>query len=89
MCWMHITEWLNFRIGDQVFWLEQSLKGEITEMVCSPEGPVFWLSCAPYWVKPSEVVPASTGATSVGAQGFRASSRCAWPNIYPVQPHLP
>lgn len=57
MVWEHIDEHANFRLGDAVVWLsgEGIAHGNITEMVYSPEGPVFWLSCAPFWVKPEAV----------------------------------
>lgn len=59
MTWERIDAYNDLRIGDWVMWLpEDDLQlGIITEMANSPEGTVFWLSCAPFWVKASEVMP--------------------------------
>ncbi|GEM86757.1 hypothetical protein [Meiothermus granaticius] len=57
MLWEHIDEYADFHLGDAVIWLteDRTEDGVITEIAVSPEGPVFWLSCAPFWVRPEEV----------------------------------
>ncbi|MBI5813213.1 MAG: hypothetical protein HZB27_11855 [Meiothermus silvanus] len=57
MYWERLSEHAGYRTGDRVSWLTQegTREGVILEIACSPEGPVFWLSCAPYWVKPEAV----------------------------------
>ncbi|MER3483283.1 MAG: hypothetical protein C4332_09215 [Meiothermus sp.] len=55
--WERIDEYANFRLGDAIVWLTEGRAegGVITEMVESPGGPVFWLTCAPFWVRPEQV----------------------------------
>lgn len=57
MNWQRIDQYQVFHIGDWVMWLgEDDLQlGTITEMANSPQGVVFWLSCAPFWVNAEEV----------------------------------
>ena len=57
MFWERLSEYAGYHTGDQVCWPspEGLREGWILEIARSPEGPVFWLSCAPYWVKPEAV----------------------------------
>ncbi|HEU4741025.1 MAG TPA: hypothetical protein VFS50_05435 [Meiothermus sp.] len=57
MFWERLSEHAGYRTGDRVCWPtpEGTREGLILEIARSPEGPVFWLSCAPYWVKPEAV----------------------------------
>ncbi|PZA06520.1 MULTISPECIES: hypothetical protein [unclassified Meiothermus] len=66
MFWERLNEYAGYRLGDRVYWSEGACEGTILEIACSPEGPVFWLSCAPYWVKPEVVCPALGLSEAVG-----------------------
>ncbi|MBF6594908.1 MAG: hypothetical protein IVW51_10730 [Thermaceae bacterium] len=57
MHWQTIDQYEDFQLGTEIVWLSSDgvLRGSISEMAQSPEGTVFWLSCAPFWVKPEAV----------------------------------
>jgi len=58
MIWERIDQYASFHIGDDVLWQAPDgvENGTISEMAQSPDGVVFWLSCAPFWVRPQAVL---------------------------------